>query len=88
MLPLFLDIDRSLRTHMSLVERYGGMPGMRDIGLLHSAIAMPQASYEGEFLHKDLFEMAAPISSTSFRTTRLWTATSVREPRRPSFSWT
>jgi len=27
--------------------------------MLHSAIAMPQASFGGEFLHKDLFEMAA-----------------------------
>lgn len=59
MLPLFLDIDRVLRTHRSLIERYGGVEGVRDVGLLHSAIAMPQASFGGEFLHKDLFEMAA-----------------------------
>jgi len=57
--PLFLDIDRALRTHLSLIERYGGEEGVRDIGLLHSAIAMPQASFGGELLHKDLFEMAA-----------------------------
>lgn len=59
MLPLFLDIDRALRTHRSLIERYGGVEGIRDVGLLHSAIAMPQASFGGEFLQKDLFEMAA-----------------------------
>ena len=59
MLPLFLDIDRVLRAHLSLIEAYGGEPGVRDIGLLHSAIAMPQASFGGESLHKDLFEMAA-----------------------------
>jgi death on curing protein len=59
MLPLFLDIDRVLRAHRSLIERYGGVEGVRDVGLLHSAIAMPQASFGGEFLHKDLFEMAA-----------------------------
>jgi death-on-curing protein len=58
-LPLFLDIERVLRTHLSLIERYGGAPGVRDAGLLHSAIAMPQASFGGELLHKDLFEMAA-----------------------------
>ena len=57
--PLFLDIDRVLRTHLSLIERYGGEEGVRDVGLLHSAIAMPQASFGGEPLHKDLFEMAA-----------------------------
>jgi len=57
--PLFLDAVHVLRTHLSLIERYGGEEGVRDAGLLHSAIAMPQASFGGEFLHKDLFEMAA-----------------------------
>ena len=57
--PLFLDIDRVLRTHLSLIERYGGKEGVRDIGLLHSAVAAPQASFGGDALHGDLFEMAA-----------------------------
>ena len=59
MQPLFLDLDRVLRTHRSLIERYGGADGIHDAGLLHSSIAMPQASFGGEFLHKDLFAMAA-----------------------------
>ena len=59
MLPLFLDIERVLRTHLSLIEAYAGEPGVRDIGLLLSAIATPQASFGGDLLHKDLFEMAA-----------------------------
>lgn len=59
MAPLFLDIDHIMRTHLSLIERYGGHEGVRDIGLLHSAITMPQVSFGGEFLHKDIFEMAA-----------------------------
>jgi death-on-curing protein len=58
MQPLFLDLDRVHRTHRSLIGRYGGAEGIHDAGLLHSAIAMPQASFGGEFLHKDLFEMA------------------------------
>jgi len=59
MSPLFLDLDRVPRTHVSLIERYGGSAGLRDAGPLRSAIAMPQASLGGEFLHKDLFEIAA-----------------------------
>jgi death-on-curing protein len=59
MQPLFLDLDRVLRTHVDLIEHYGAAAGVREVGLLHSAIAMPQASFGGEFLHKDLFEMAA-----------------------------
>ncbi len=57
--PLFLELDHVLRTHLSLIERYGGEEGLRDIGLLQSAIAQPQASFGGELLHLDLFEMAA-----------------------------
>lgn len=59
MIPLFLDIERILQIHCSLIERYGGEQGIRDGGLLHSAIAMPQTSFGGEYLHKDIFEMAA-----------------------------
>ena len=57
--PLFLDLDHVIRLHCSLIERYGGMEGVRDVGLLHSAIAMPQAAYGGEYMHGDIFEMAA-----------------------------
>ena len=57
--PFFLDLDRALRTHRSLIAEYGGSDGVRDVGLLQSALAMPQASFGGEYLHKDLFEMAA-----------------------------
>jgi death on curing protein len=59
MQPSFLDLERVLRTHVSVIAHYGGAQGVRDVGLLHSAIAMPQASFGGEHLHKDLFEMAA-----------------------------
>jgi death on curing protein len=59
MQPNFLDMDRVLRIPLSLIEHYGGMEGVRDVGLLNSALAMPQASFGGQLLHKDLFEMAA-----------------------------
>ena len=57
--PFFLNLDQVVRLHGELVERYGGIDGTRDIGLLHSAIAMPQASYGGDYLHADIYEMAA-----------------------------
>ncbi len=57
--PWFLDIDHTMRLHRSLIESYGGSEGIRDVGLPHSALAMPQSSFGGEFLHRDLFEMAA-----------------------------
>jgi death-on-curing protein len=57
--PQFLDLDRVLRIHQSLIEAYGGAEGIRDVGLLQSAVAMPQASFGGRLLHGDLFGMAA-----------------------------
>ncbi len=57
--PMFLDLAHTLRLHRSLIEHYGGIPGIRDVGLLQSAISMPQASYGGNYLHRDIFEMAA-----------------------------
>ena len=59
MAPLFLDLEHVLRIHRSMIERYGGQEGIRDPGMLHSAIAVPQASFGGEYLHPDLYEMAA-----------------------------
>jgi len=59
MAPHFLDIHRVLQIHLDLIKAYGGDEGVRDLGLLQSAVAMPQASFGGELLHKDLCEMAA-----------------------------
>jgi len=41
------------------IRRYGGAHGVRDPDLLSSALAMLSASFEGKFLHKDLYELAA-----------------------------
>ena len=58
-MPTFLGLAEVLRIHVDQVERYGGRAGIRDQGLLQSALAMPGASFGGEFLHRDLYEMAA-----------------------------
>ena len=57
--PVFLTLGEILEIHQDQINRYGGASGIRDIGLLQSAIAMPSASFGGQFLHSDLFEMAA-----------------------------
>ncbi len=59
MSPVFLDLSEVMRIHRDQIERYGGDPGIRDLDLLKSAIAMPMAGFGGQFLHEDLFEMAA-----------------------------
>ena len=55
----FLALAEVLEIHQDQIDRYGGTTGIRDIGLLKSALGMPSATYGDEFLHTDIFEMAA-----------------------------
>ncbi len=59
MSPTFLTLDDVLEIHRDQLARYGGAAGVRDLGLLQSAVAQPRATFGGQFLHADLFEMAA-----------------------------
>jgi death-on-curing protein len=55
----FLNLGEVLEIHRDQIVRYGGLPGLRDLDLLKSAVAMSQATFDGTFLHTDIFEMAA-----------------------------
>jgi death-on-curing protein len=55
----FLGLDEVLAIHRDQIERYGGREGVRDLGLLESAVAAPEASFDGAYLHGTLPEMAA-----------------------------
>jgi death on curing protein len=57
--PVFLTLDEILVIHADQIRRYGGRPGIRDVGLLSSALAMPPASFGGLHLHPSPAEMAA-----------------------------
>ena len=41
----FLTVDEVLRLHADLVEAFGGSAGLRDIGLLESALAQPRQGF-------------------------------------------
>lgn len=57
--PVFLRLDEILKIHRDQIEHYGGTLGIREQGLLNSALAQPPAYFGGSYLHADLFEMAA-----------------------------
>ena len=57
--PLFLTLAEAIDIHNDQIKRYGGRDGARDLGLLESAISIPQAGFGGKLLHTSLFEMAA-----------------------------
>jgi death on curing protein len=56
--PVFLSLDEVLEIHEQ-IERYGGSGGLRDPAGLESAVATPQATFGGEFLHTSIAAMAA-----------------------------
>ena len=48
-----------IEIHTDQLRRYGGQAGVRDFGLLESALAQPEASFGGAWLHPTRYDMAA-----------------------------
>lgn len=57
--PNFVSKSMVLSIHARQIERFGGTPGVRDEGLLESALAQPKATFGGQFLHPTISEQAA-----------------------------
>ncbi|MBI2018878.1 type II toxin-antitoxin system death-on-curing family toxin [Candidatus Daviesbacteria bacterium] len=51
----YLSVKDVLLLHNMAVDESGGSHGLRDLGLLESAVARPQASFGGEDLYPDIF---------------------------------
>ncbi|MDF0551888.1 Fic family protein [Kamptonema sp. UHCC 0994] len=45
--------------HARQIEKFGGSQGIRDEGLLESALAQPQSTFGGELLHPTIQDQAA-----------------------------
>jgi len=52
----FISVDEAIAIHERLIERFGGSPGIRDMGLLESALFRPQTGY-----YNDISAMAAAL---------------------------
>lgn len=57
--PVFLTLEEVLAIHENRIRKYGGSSGVRDLGLLQSALGNVEATFGGEFLNSTLFEMGA-----------------------------
>lgn len=57
--PRFVTRDEAFAYHTVSIEEYGGAHGLRDVGMLESALAMPMQGFSGEYAHAFPFEMAA-----------------------------
>jgi death-on-curing protein len=52
----FLTLEEVLEIHETLLREFGGPPGVRDLGLLESALFRPRTGY-----YQDLIEMSAAL---------------------------
>ncbi|NJK28817.1 MAG: hypothetical protein HC851_06345 [Acaryochloris sp. RU_4_1] len=57
----FLTLIEVLELHRRVIEQSGGAFGIRDIGLLESAIAQPLMTFAGEELYPGLLEKSAAL---------------------------
>ena len=57
----YLTLQQVLLIHSRSIKRFGGGSGIRDIGLIESAVARPQASFDGQDLYKNIFDKAAAL---------------------------
>jgi death-on-curing protein len=60
-MAVYLTAQQVLFIHARLIETTGGSHGLRDLGLLQSAVARPQATFDGADLYPDLWHKAAAL---------------------------
>jgi len=63
----YLTVEQVLFLHARLIAETGGSHGVRDVGLLESAVARPQATFEGKDLYPDIFSKAAALMQSIIR---------------------
>ena len=58
MLSGSISLDEAIAIHERLIEKFGGTPRLRDLGLLESALFRPQTGYYSDLAHMSaaLFE--------------------------------
>lgn len=57
----FLKVKEVLFIHSVIIDETGGVHGIRDMGLLESALAQPQQSFAGQDLYPSVVEKAAAL---------------------------
>lgn len=59
-----IQLEDVLRLHELSIQDYGGMPGIRDTGLLEAAINRPFQTFGGDDLYPSAFEKAAALAES------------------------
>ena len=63
----YLTPEQVLFLHSRLIAETGGGHGIRDLGMLLSALGRPQATFDGTELYPDLFSKAAALMDSLVR---------------------
>ena len=57
----YLSVKEVLRIHYLIIAQFGGVHGVRDLGLLESAVARPQAGFGDFESYPELWDKAAVL---------------------------
>jgi len=57
----YLTAEQALFIHSRLIDETGGVHGIRDLGLLQSAVSRPKATFGSKDLYPDIFHKAAAL---------------------------
>jgi prophage maintenance system killer protein len=57
----FVSLAEVLHLHRAIIETSGGAKGLRDLGLLESAVAQPRATFDGDDLYPVLVDKATAL---------------------------
>lgn len=57
----YLSTKQVLFIHDRMIKRFGGSSGIRDLGLIESAVARPRATFDRQELYETIFDKAAAL---------------------------
>lgn len=56
---LYPPLEKVLEIHDQLIDQYGGLKGILNLGLLQSALDAPKAAFGGKLLHRTIYDKTA-----------------------------
>ncbi len=56
--PVFLTLTETIEIHEYQIRHFGGTDGLRSLDLLKSAVGMPASTFNGNYLHPTIPDMA------------------------------
>lgn len=57
----YLTVQDVLLLHQLAIDEFGGSHGLRDLGLLESAVGRPVATFDGKELYPDIYSKGAAL---------------------------